>query len=260
METRAPLPERIRRPESGTVLVFAPHPDDEVIGCGGTLALHALQGDPIHVVVAFDGAASDRGTLGDSGDERSRELAALRRAEALDAGAVLCGGSGRIEYLFLDHPEGHEPDERELARGVRQLADIVRDVVPRSVYAPWIGEHHLDHHVLSRAVRLAMIQAGGDFLDEDMAAWGYEVWTPLVPTRVVDISPVVDVKRAALREHASQLVLRDLVHAALGLNAQRSLYLAPGARAGEAFAPLFPVSGGERLVRCAGRAMGWEAP
>jgi LmbE family N-acetylglucosaminyl deacetylase len=253
VETRAPLPERIRRPDSGTVLVFAPHPDDEVIGCGGTLALHALQGDPIHVVVAFDGAGSSQ-------DGRSRELAELRKAEALDAGAILSGDAGRIEYLFLDHPEGHEPSEGETRQAVRKLADIVRDVTPRSVYAPWIGEHHLDHHVLSRAVRLALIQAGGDYLDDDMAAWGYEVWTPLVPTRVVDITSVVDVKRAALREHASQLSLRDLVHAALGLNAQRSLYLAPGARAGEAFAPLFPVSDGERLVRRAGLAMGWEAP
>ena len=69
-------------------------------------------------------------------------------------------------------------------------------------------------------------------------AWGYEVWTPLVPTRVVDITPVWEKKQAAIVQHASQLGYGDLVHRTLGLNAQRSLYLARRARYGEAFAPL----------------------
>ena len=44
--------------------VIAPHPDDEVIGAGGTLALHARQGDRVHVLVAFDGAAALPGVEG----------------------------------------------------------------------------------------------------------------------------------------------------------------------------------------------------
>ena len=84
-------------------------------------------------------------------------------------------------------------------------------------------------------------------------AWGFEVWTPLVPTRIVDVSAVYELKVAALREHRSQLAYSDHIHCALGMQAQRSLYLPRGATYGEAFAPLGPVSAEDRA------ALGLEA-
>lgn len=226
---RAPLPERVLRPTAGRVLALAPHPDDEVIGCGGTLALHAAQGDEVSVLVAFDGAAG----LGPDAGPRAR------RAEAVRGGDRL----GVARYVFWDYPEGHEPSEVELVGAVRRLAELLRALRPDVVYAPWVGEHHLDHHVLARCARLAaaLVGFGGEL-------WGYEVWTPLVPTRVVDVTPVWDAKARALREHASQLARRDLVRAALGLNAQRSLYLSGRARYGEAFRPLGDVEPGDLEV------------
>ena len=47
--------EALHVPPRERVLVLAPHPDDEVLGCGGTILLHAAQGDAVHVVIAFDG-------------------------------------------------------------------------------------------------------------------------------------------------------------------------------------------------------------
>ena len=47
--------EVLRTPPRERVLVLAPHADDEVLGCGGTIMLHAAQGDPVHVVIAFNG-------------------------------------------------------------------------------------------------------------------------------------------------------------------------------------------------------------
>ncbi len=52
---RAPLPEAVEAPEPGPVVLFAPHPDDDLIGPGGTVALHRRQGDAVQVVVAYDG-------------------------------------------------------------------------------------------------------------------------------------------------------------------------------------------------------------
>ena len=85
MDTRFPtlksidgLPER--------VLVIAPHPDDEVLGCGGVLALHAMRGDRVRVVVLTDGAAG--------GDAEARE------AETRAAATVL--GLEQVEFLGLE--------------------------------------------------------------------------------------------------------------------------------------------------------------
>jgi len=220
---RAPLPEPVERVEPGPVLVFAPHADDEVIGCGGTLALHALQADPVHVVVLFDG------TLG-AGDAAAHEQ--LRQREALAAAAELAPQLG-FDYSFWSYPEGHEPSARQLEEVSQRIAACIHRVGPRTVFAPWRGEQHVDHHWTGVAVEDALTRAR-----YRAAAWGYEVWTPLFAERVVDVSSVIERKRSALGRHASQLRARDLVHAALGMNAQRSMYLAGGARYGEAFCRL----------------------
>jgi LmbE family N-acetylglucosaminyl deacetylase len=222
MHHRAPAPATLEAPEPGTVLVLAPHPDDEVLGCGGTLCLHARQGDRVHVLVAF---AEDPDPITPVDEEASE----MRRAEARAGGAEL----GISAYEFWDYPDGIEPEPVLLQLASRRLATRIAEIAPRTVYAPWIGEHSIDHHVLARAALLALEMA-----EFDGRSWGYEVWTPLVPTRIVDITPVWEAKRAAIVRHASQLRHGDLVHRTLGLNAQRSSYLSRLARYGEAFAPL----------------------
>ena len=113
------------------------------------------------------------------------------------------------------------------------MAGLVGEYEPDLVYAPWIGDCHVDHWVLARVARLALALVG--FQGE---AWGYEVWTPLVPTRIVDVSEVFERKRKALSEHDSQLEYRDLNHKALAIGAHRAMYLSDAARHAEAFRPL----------------------
>ncbi len=223
-EPSAAAPEVVGAPDRGRVVVLAPHADDDVIGCGGTAALHVAQGDEVTVVVAFDGVL---GVDDPALDEAARR--ALRVDEARAGGAEL----GVRRYEFLGHPEGHEPTEAELDAAAAQLAERLRELAPDVLYAPWPGEQHVDHRSLSRAASAALASLG--FRGR---AWAYEVWTPLVPTRVVDVTRVYDRKVAALRAHHSQLAHTDLLHMALGLAAHRSLFLGGSGRYGEAFAPL----------------------
>jgi LmbE family N-acetylglucosaminyl deacetylase len=234
MSERAPLPEVVVTPQRGRVLVLAPHPDDDVIGCGGTALLHRRQGDPVSVVIGFDGAA------GDLGGRHARDAyVLLREREARAAGAHL----GLDDYTFLRWPEGHEPSPDDWRGAADRVADLIAERRPDVVYAPWVGEHHLDHHVLARVTRLALARSGFEG-----AAWGFEVWTPLVPTRVVDVTTVFDRKLAAIREHASQFEHVDLVHACAGMNAHRSIYVSRAARYAEAFRPLGPVAEEDRSL------------
>jgi LmbE family N-acetylglucosaminyl deacetylase len=226
-DRRAPLPIALARPPRGRVLLLAPHADDDVIGPGGTAALHVEQGDLVHVIVVFNGLAGDP-------DERwsAEEYRLMRQREARAGGAHL----GLSSYEFWDYPEGHEPGPAELVAAATRLAARVRELAPAIVYAPWIGEQHLDHHTLARVTRLALARA--KFRGQ---AWGYEVWTPLVAELVIDVSAWYEKKVAALREHASQLAYLDVVHKGLALSAQRSIYLPDRrARHAEGFAPLGP--------------------
>jgi LmbE family N-acetylglucosaminyl deacetylase len=231
---RAPFPETVTSPEHGRVLVVAPHPDDDLLGCGGTASLHALQGDPVHVVIAYDGL------LGDPEGRYDRtELARMRREEAVAGGACV----GLEHYEFWSYPEGHEPTADELRAGATRLAERMTELGTDTVYAPWIGEQHLDHHVLARVVRLACALSGFSG-----RAWGYEVWTPLSATLVVDVTRVYPMKVQGLLKHRTQLAYADIVHYGLGLNAHRSLYLPADGHFGEAFAPLGPASEADRAA------------
>ncbi len=231
MSERAPLPETRERPAPGRVLVFVPHADDDVIGCGGTCALHVEQGDPVRVIVVYSGVEGDP-------DDRyePEELTELRKGEARAGGKHL----GIEDYEFWGYPEGHEPGPAELVAAARRIALAVDAYGPDVIYTPWVGEHHVDHHVAARVVR-----CGLDLASWEGDAWGFEVWTPLVPTLIVDITSVYERKVAALREHKTQLEYTDHVHKALGMHAQRSLYLPAESRYGEAFRPLGPPSAGE---------------
>ncbi|HTF87758.1 MAG TPA: PIG-L deacetylase family protein [Planctomycetota bacterium] len=183
--------EILRGPPRERVLVCAPHPDDEVLGCGGTIILHAAQGDPVHVVVAFDGLLG----LAPEWPRDTRKKEAGRAALAL----------GLRPYQFLDHPEGHVPTPAEFETGVRQMAELIDALVPDTIYAPWPGEAHVDHKTLARVVYRAR-----QIVNSKAEVWGFEVWTPLRADRVIEISGVWQKKLAALEVYESQLGTTNL--------------------------------------------------
>ncbi len=178
------------------ILVVAPHPDDEVVGCGGTLALAAARGALIQVVVVFDGALGDPERRFTDADYPAR-----RQREAVRAGAHL----GVERYTFWGLPEGHLASDAELDAGAARLAELVAEFEPDVILAPWAEDDHVDHRTVARAVeRLAQRHA---FTGE---VWGFEVWSHLAPVQLVDVSSVWADKVAALRAHESQLAYTDL--------------------------------------------------
>jgi LmbE family N-acetylglucosaminyl deacetylase len=194
------MPIKLRDVERQKVLVVAPHPDDEVIAAGGTLALHAERGSVTKTVfVTMDAPDS-------SGEP-------VRRGEAAAAARLL-----RYECVFLDYPDGqvsrHEPAV------ARNIAGIVATLQPDVVLCPFPGDHHRDHQATAACTSAALEQArwNGEI-------WCYEVWSSLWPNVGVDISTVVDAKRAAIAAYKSQTHSMPYVDAALALNCYRGLKL-----------------------------------
>lgn len=119
-----------------TVLTVAPHPDDEVLGCGGTLLRHAADGDRIHWLLVT-------GMTGSSGfaAEREAEIAAV--ADALGA-----------TVHELGHPTTRL-DTIPLADLVAGVEGVLREVGPDIVYLPHPGDAHSDHEYAFRAAAAA---------------------------------------------------------------------------------------------------------
>ncbi len=209
------------QPGAEKVVVLAPHMDDETIGCGGTLALHAQRGARITVVFLTDGrnGSTEINMLyGEERERRQKEFVELRTTEARAALQRL----GVNRMICLDAEDG-ALDKCEWA--AEQLREVLLKQQPELVYLPFYLEEHPDHRATSRVLLDATAGTSLEF-----QCMGYEVWTPLFPNCLVRIDATVEVKKQALREYASQLKQCDYLHASIGLNAHRSAGLinAPG--------------------------------
>ena len=206
-------------PRFDRVLVLAPHPDDETIGCGGTIARWAAQGADIEVVVLTDGEA----TIG--GQRSVAATAAARRSEAALAAGLL--GAGTVITPGL-------PDGR-LSTELAALGDVLDAALerhrPEVVLLPWPVDGHPDHRAVTRALATQPVRSGCEL-------YGYEVHTPILrPDRVVDIEVALATKRAALTAHHTAAHAFDL-EATLGLARWRSLATTAGRSSAEAFLTL----------------------
>lgn len=204
------IPFHTKDPTGRRVLVLAPHPDDEALGCGGSLALHAEAGDPVKIVFLTNGAKGDS-----TGKSEKYHYVALRREEAEKA----CGCVGVAELEFWPY------EDRSLAGAhgaLGRMVDLLNDYGPELVYAPSPLEIHPDHRaacfLLCDAVR------GGDFSFE--VAF-YEVGQPICVNALVDITPVLPKKNKSISQYKSQLKERPYGEITLGLNRFRSMTL-PG--------------------------------
>lgn len=184
------------------MLVLAPHPDDETIGCGGALCLHARRGDRVAVVFL---------TSGELGLKRlpPKEAWRIREAEARRAAWIL----GLSRLFFLRLPDWSVADC--VARGAARLQPVLQRWKPDLVYLPHAREWHPDHQAALPILRAALLAAGMPA----PTAHTYEVWTPLAEyDQVKDVSSVMPRKLRALRAHRSQLVEFDYARAVSGLN------------------------------------------
>src|SRR3954466_4005184 len=197
------------------LLVLAPHPDDEVIGCGGLVALHLRERRKVHVVIATDGAQA-----GDAAQRESESRAALASL-----------GDATIE--FLRFPDRKLTDARELDD---RISSILREWKPDLIAVPSPLEIHPDHVALARAFCDLIARDASLFADLAVARVAfYEVSTPLRPNALVDITPVADAKYAAIAMHVSQAAMRDYTSYARGLNSWRTMTLPPEVKYAEAY-------------------------
>ena len=207
------------------LLVLAPHPDDEVIGCGGVVARHLDLGCPVRVLVATDGSEADP-------DSPDRAAYRLQREKESREGLNRLGTGWEIVFAGA-------PDRGLAANGdsVRSLiAGQLRAFRPDLVLLPSPIEIHPDHGALAQMF-CELVQADPT-LSAELAVTRvgfYEIGQPIRPNVLVDITAVAERKYAAIASHASQTALRDYVAFARGLNAYRAMTLPAGCSFAEAY-------------------------
>lgn len=197
-------PELMEKPPGCRAVVLSPHFDDEVIGCGGTLNKHVQAGESVSVIYLTDGRE------GDPSCSDKNLVAEARKEEARRATKIL----GVQDLVFLDEPE---TELRATDALVGKLGGILNDMKPDLLYIPSFLDNHIDHFEANRI--LLRLRKRLSF-PCNVAA--YEVWTPLLPNTLVDITSVAQTKELALRQYVTQLRQVDYVGTTLALNRYRS--------------------------------------
>jgi LmbE family N-acetylglucosaminyl deacetylase len=187
------------------ILVVAAHPDDEVLGCGGAMARHALKGDKVKVVILAEGVTSR--------DVRRRPrkhadgLSALARS-ARSAGKVLGVGSVSL-YGFPDN----RMDSCDLLDIVKVVEQHVKNFKPDVIYTHFAGDLNIDHAITARAVLTACRPLPGSTIKrilffEVPSSTEWQVSanaTPFAPDYFIDIDSTLERKLEALKHYQSEM-------------------------------------------------------
>lgn len=180
------------------VLVIAAHPDDEVLGCGGTLARHAAEGDEVHVLFLADGESA-RGADGTAIAQR-RDMA-CRAARAL--------GTHPPRFLGL---ADNRLDGMDLLDIVQPIEAVIAELAPTRVYTHHGGDLNIDHRRAHQATLTACRPQPGTpvcglyaFEVPSSTEWAGPGPTPFVPTRFVDITGHLTAKATALAAYNAEL-------------------------------------------------------
>jgi LmbE family N-acetylglucosaminyl deacetylase len=187
------------------IVVVAPHPDDETLGCGGLIALAHADGRAIKIIVLTDGCGSHP----NSRTHPPCKLRALREHETLSA--VVALGLDATAVSFLRLPDRALPSEgSEADSAAREIAATVEKIRASAILTTWRHDPHCDHQA---AWRIAL--TARQSLTDDMALIAYPIWgSTLLPQTQLPAKPrgwrlpidgVLSRKERAIRAHCSQI-------------------------------------------------------
>jgi LmbE family N-acetylglucosaminyl deacetylase len=183
------------------VLVVAAHPDDEVLGCGGTIAWHTQQGDDVHVLIMAEGITS-RGK-GQSDDKLNQLMSA-----SLHANEIL--GVQHVEFKSLPDNRLDSLDRLDITQEIEKKVDNIK---PDIIYTHHSGDVNVDHRRIHESVITACRPMPGNHIGTLLCfeiASSTEWQTPIsnqvfAPNWFVDISETLEIKMQALKAYESEM-------------------------------------------------------
>ena len=189
-------------------MVIAPHPDDEVIGCGGTILRHAKAGDPVSVVYLTSGEKSC-GYPWLSPAQRKLK----RKQEAQSSCKVL----NVRDTVFLEGVDGQCSDPEVSAALTGPISAAIEAHQPVVIYVPHADDNHPDHAAAYRLLR-GIVAAS----TRRPSILQYELWSPMHADYAVDVSSQMRAKIRAIKLHELALDAFDYIPTMVGLAAYRS--------------------------------------
>ena len=183
------------------ILTIVAHPDDEILGCGGTLARHADKGDQVRVLIVAEGATSRPETNID--EVKSLRIAAEKACAAL----------GKLHPPRFIGLADNRLDSYDLLDIIQKIETEISDIRPGIVYTHHGGDLNIDHRIVHEAVITACRPLPGSLVKQIYAfetVSSTEWATPSIgdtfrPNRFVDVSAYMGKKMMALDCYESEM-------------------------------------------------------
>ena len=190
------------------ILVVAPHPDDETLGCGGAIAALRALGLSLSILVISDGTRSHPNSVA----YPASKLKALRVAETRSAMHLL--GMHRDQVTFFEVLDGSIPFPGEVGFDpvLERCRHYLAALTPAIVFLPWRADPHPDHRATWHLINRALIKCGlmPRLLEYPIWDWDKAQRQPsedalaMIPWRL-DISDTVQLKQKAIAAYRSQI-------------------------------------------------------
>lgn len=197
------------------VLCIAAHPDDEVLGCGGTLAWHRNKGDTVEVLFCADGVGARLGEGATS--EAEKDEAQSQKSERISMAKAALSLLGVSQLCALDFSDNCL-DNMPLLQLIQAIEAVVQRVKPTIIYTHHAGDLNIDHRRVCEAVLTACrplpetsVKALYAFEVASSTGWGEGALPSFVPTVFVDIEKTLPLKMKALEQYDAEM--RDFPHA-----------------------------------------------
>lgn len=175
----------------GGLVVVAPHPDDESLGCGGLIAAARAEGRDVRLVVVSDGCGSHT----HSALYPPEKLRVLREEETRRAVSVLGMDPGRVTFLRL--PDAHVPSAGAQAEAAASaVAEVASSCGASAVFVTWRHDPHCDHKAAAAIVALARRHMPG------VRVYEYPVWGWTLPPET-EVGPAPEGLRLDVSAHAA---------------------------------------------------------
>lgn len=186
--------------ENSTVLILAPHPDDELFGCGGTLMKFQQNIDCNILYFSLPGK--------DASIQESIKKEALNIAEKLQA-----------------KPHFIESDSGQISAECETLDTLINELKPDKVFTTFMLDDHDDHRKINQTLATSLTKT-----KHECEIWSYQIYSTLIPNVLVDITSEMNKKSELMSIYQSVAGKRDWAHYIHGMNAMNSRYLAESAK------------------------------
>lgn len=188
---------------SKSILVIAAHPDDEVLGCGGTIARRAGEGHDVYIAILGEGITSRYENQDDADQALVESLATVSR----EVGAFL-----DAERVYLDDFPDNRFDTVPLLDVVKSIEDLIDMVRPEVVYTQHGGDLNIDHNVVYRATLTATrpmvecpVRKVYAYEVASSTEWAFEEFSPpFRPNTFVEIENTLDQKIEAMQMYETE--------------------------------------------------------